>query len=196
MSTALGSYLVERDVPVVAPPALCSCHRNFKISFESLGVLQYLCSLAFRTPSLVTLDFICCNIHVVDSTEILHSCAFDANWLLVKHGHPSLECSGSSSVLTDFLIVAGYLRYVVGIDTASHYAIPIIPTGKYVKCTRAAHTHSFRYDRRTPTGKRLLNRQFTNIRHPLFIQTLHVGFCGRVAIGLESPRHAQSRFVA
>ena len=180
----------------MAPSVLCSCHRNFEISFESLRVLQYLCSPAFRTLRFVTLDFICCKIHVIDNTEILHSCAFDANWLLVKHGHPSMECSGSSSVLTDLLIVAGYPRYLVGIDTASHYAIPIIPAGKYLMHTPTAHTHSFRSDWCTPTGKRLLNQQFTNVRHPLFIQTLHVRFCGRVAIGLESPRHAQSSFVA
>ena len=172
------------------------CDRSFKISFDSLRVLQCLCSPAFRRFRLVSFNFICGEVHGIDSLEILHSSAFDANWLVVKHGHLSTGCSGSSPVLTDFLIVAGDPGYVVGIDTAWHCAIPIIPTGKYLYSTRAVHTYPSRAVRRNPAIKLLLNRQFYNVRHPLFIQTLHVRFCGRVAIGLESPRCAQPRYVA
>ena len=126
----------------------------------------------------------------------IRACAFNVNWLVVKHGHLSTEYSGSSSVLTDFLIVAGDPGYVVGIDTAWHCVIPIIPTGKCLYLTRAAHTYPTRAVRCNPTIKLLLNRQFSNVRHSLFIQTVHVRFCGRVAIGLESPRHAQPRYAA
>ena len=141
----------------MAPTVLCECDRSFKIPVDSLRILQCLCSPTFRSLCFVSFNFICCKVHGIDSLKILHSCAFDANWLVVKHGHLSTECSRSSSDLPDFLIVAGYSSFVVGIDTAWHFAITIIPTGKYLKDTWAAHTYPFRAIWRRPTRMPPLN---------------------------------------